>query len=300
MRTITFASPPSTRKDATLYQHAQEVKRVVEGARSHFEAFDNHDQVDLNSAQGKVIVDQRQPVKGLACELVGAQEVLENSFLFGHLVNGQLKATLSENPKPGGWPGLEDQQVVRTETDRDISYQVETPLTNRLFSGLVKVVEDKSQGSLTLTEGHEGCLEAVKIPHGISLVQEKCFPADGPQSIDDGPFYRQGQELKSELDGMMDHLKWMDDGPRDLNPEAGVVVVAGFRELVGTGGKGTVPLEADLHFDPKDGTITDFSSGFGDQQAHKYQLRDGAQSYRGLTMGLEIGADGQRIQREYR
>lgn len=301
MVSASFSAPPTTQQNATLYQHAQEVMRVVKGARSRMEALDNVDGVDLNSARGVVIIDQRQVSPGLTCQLAGDKENRGNDFIFGQLVGKDMEVTLSENSEPGGWPRYEDQYVKYQDSPKETAYTISTS-DDTLFEGDIAVREDKTNGCLEIKQEASMPFNLSGSPNKVPFGKVS-FPPSGPQSVKDAPFFRKGMELKSQIDDMMVNLKGMDNGPRDLNPDPGIVVVADFaRESIPD--ERPIPLEAALHFDPIGGQVNEFSAGYGEHKGYSYHADQGTETYRRdlkhkNSLALEIASDGSRVQWQY-
>lgn len=300
----TFTQPPTTQKDATLYQHALEVKRVVSQARSILEGLDNQDGVDLNTAPGTVVVDRPQAGTGLTAQLVGAYADHSVSSLRGQLHGGQMEAEFFRG-------GDVDQTASYQETEQEKIYTLHTRASEKyeFHPGTISVRENKQTGALSIEQQQN-------FPWELDMTyacteKERVFPPTGPQSSEDAAFFRQGEALQKRVDGLVSTLKAMDNGDRDLNPEAGVVVVAGFSEkdsdnLVHSymAGNYRIPTEAELHFNATTGEVQSFSHGFADHKVHEFQRgADGTKSYRQDAFlgceSLEVAPDGTRLQQKY-
>ncbi|MBT9584429.1 hypothetical protein IV102_13890 [bacterium] len=307
-RSGTFQGPPESQKNATLYQHAQEVMRFVGEAKGALEKCDNVDQVDLNASPGTVVVDKSQPVL-LDYRLSGALDKLSLREIKGEIVNGSVRASLSG-------PGGADCTVEYQETATQIHYVVGSSPRDRYdydrdqisqFPGMIRVVKEKSDGALRVEQQREF---PWSLGYGPGAVEtERRFPATGPADLQDAPVFQRGEELRTGIDRSMARLRGMDNGPQDLNPESGVVVVTAFdvqvSENFADGGlrRYPVPAEALLRFDPKSGQVSEYFQGFGDRETFSYRSQGDSQVYEQQATGacdrLEVNADGSRLQQHF-
>lgn len=305
MSSTVFANTPTSKKNATLYQHALEVRRVVRGAVDRLREMDQQS-ADVNRAPGEVLVDEAQPVDGLTPSLSGAYSRLEANFLRGQIVDGIMQATLSEGPRVE----LGDQRIRFQETNSEKIYELDTPARKHyhFHPGKITVREDKAQGTLSI--------EQQEFPWQLeftysSTKNEGKYAATGPKTSQEALLYHQGERLKSQIDDMIAELRNADNSLLDLNPESGVVVVPAFGSVDSDNlvfghmaGNYKIPLEAELHFDPASGQVTRFAAGFGDKDCYSYERdQSGRESYRrDLFLGctsLDVQPDGRRQVKEY-
>lgn len=302
MSSITFTGPPAAQKNATLYQHAKETLRFAREVKSHMEGLDNRDGVDLNSETGAVVTSSAQRVN-LKHDLAGALVKGPLTGMRGQLVNGQLVATLSGDRA--------DTRVTYRENDTQISVAVESPKGSGygFHPGTIRVTEDKASGALTLEQEQDF---PWRFSYGPSIPeQEARFAASGPTQESEVRFFQQGQALQKNIENEMSRLKALDNGPKDLNPEPGLVVAAGLGTISSDNlvfshmaGDYSVPTEGMLRFDPSTGQISEFSRGFGEQNVIAYRREGDTQVFeRNAFLAcdrVEVKEDGSRFQQHFK
>jgi len=302
MSSITFNGPPTARKNATLYQHATETLRFAREVKGLMEGLDNRDRVDLNSETGTVVTATAQQVN-LKHDLAGALVKGSLTSMRGQLINGQLDATLTGDSARA--------RVTYRENETQISVAVEnrTGSGYGFHPGTVRVLEDKATGALTLEQEQDF---PWKFSYGPSVPESEIrFAASGPTQESEVRAFQQGQAFQKSIENEMSKLKAMDNGPKDLNPEPGVVVAAGLDaknsdNLVHShmAGNYPVPTEALLKFDPSSGQIAEFSRGFGNQNIIAYRREGDTQVFeRNAFLAcdrVEVKDDGSRFQQHFK
>jgi hypothetical protein len=266
------------------------------------ETLDNKDRVDLNSQPGTVVTASAQPTR-LQHALAGALKQKNFESIRGQLVDGVLDATLQ---------GRDDTaRVTYRETPTEVRVAVESREGSgyTFHPGTLTVVQDKATGSMTLEQQQDFPWEfsySPSIPE-----QEAHFGPAGPASQAEVRFYQQGQGLENLIEKEIAKIKALDNGPQDLNPQAGLVVAAGLGNhdsdtpvYSHMAGDYPVPTEAMLKFDPLSGQVSEFSRGFGEHNLLSYRFEGDAKIYQRNEFlncdQLEVKADGSRFQQHFK
>ncbi len=302
MITATFSKPPSDQKGATLYQHAKATLRLAREAAEKMQSYDNKDSVDVNSNAGTIVTARPLSVN-LTANLAGALKKEVYTSMHGQMTNGTLEADLRGN----------DYEAAHlTVVDSDASTQVK--LTDRPGTGYgykpgtISVVEDKATGALTI-EQETDFPWTFDIGPGVAENEAK-FAASGPTSTADVNLYHKGIKVEQAIRKEMNSVKALDGTPQDLNPEPGLVVLAGqnstnSNNLVNSNMAGDypVPTETCLKFDPQSGEISNYARGFGEHVALAYGRSGNNEVFETNSFlnfnRVEIEKDGSRLHQEF-
>lgn len=299
MPSVTFTQPPTSQKNATLYQHAKETLRFGKEVHDALAAMDNQDGVDMNSNAGTVITSRPQAFKGVY-KLTGAlSSSVDTGTVGGQLVDGKLDARVGS-----GNPGT---RVTYQDTPEKTEASVEARAQShyKYHPGTLKVTQDKATGTIEIQQETDFPWELEYV--GCIPEQEVLFAPSGPSDQSQVGFYQQGQRFQAAMEAEMKKMKAMDNGPDDLNPEPGLVVAAGLGtqdsdNLVygHMAGDYRIPTEAMIRFDPSTGLVQEFTRGFGDHNTLSFRREGDTQIFeRNAFLNcdrLELRPDGSRFQ----
>jgi len=301
MSSIQFQAPPSGIKNATLYQHAKETLRFGKEVRDRMQSLDNQDGVDLNHSAGKVVTASPQSIQ-MTHDLKGALERRTYTSMKGQCLDGELDATL--------YNGNDKARVTYKETDQKIEVAVESRAQGHYHyhPGNLKVVHDKTTGAINLEQEQDFPWKLTF--QSAAPARETLFAPEGPSHQNEVEFYKQGQKFQAAMEQEMSALKALDNGPQDLNPEPGLVVVAGLASQSSDNlvhghmaGDYPVPTEGMLRFDPATGQVSEFDRGFGDHNTLAYRREGENRVYeRNAFLAcdrLEVRGDGSRLQQHF-
>ena len=299
---LILQGPPSSQKNATLYQHARETMRFVSQAKAVLETFDNNDGIDLNSAKGNVVMASAQPAN-LRYNLAGALSQPNLAEIQGQIVDGKVEAILTG-------PSNSNCKVFFHETPTENVYTVESsPKGQCQYSpGTIKVSQDKNSAALRIEQQEEFPWQLTFDSSAVET--EKRFPATGPTTQNDAIFYRRGERMQASIDKEMAELLSLDNGPQDLNPKRGVVVATAYKSqdsdnliFDNMAGFYAIPTEAALHFDPLTGQVSHYARGFDSHESFSFRCQGENQVYERSVFGacdrLEVASDGSRFQQHF-
>ncbi|MBT9586280.1 hypothetical protein IV102_23260 [bacterium] len=295
---ITFQGPPTRQKNATLYQHAQQAMKLVRDARDQMAAYDNKDKVDINSTPGTVVVPTGQSIS-MSDHLAGALSKRNYTSISGQMVDGKLEARLTDN-------GYGKAQVTFQEDDKQAVYTVETSPGGhyQYHPGTLKVIQDKTSGAIELEQQADF---PWKLTFASGAVEtERTFGPNGPTEVEDARLFKTGEQLKATIDGEIEALRKLDNGPSDFDPQAGKVVVAGFGTTNSDNlvyghmaGDYPIPTEASLTLSPETGQVQSYTRGFGDHNVLSYHRDGDVEVYQREQFlacnRMEVRPDGSRL-----
>lgn len=299
---VTFHKPPTTQRNATLYQHAESVIKFVEAVKDKVASYDNRDKVDLNSQPGTVVLAGPQENPRLL-PLKGSLRPPSFHTLSGQLVDGKLEARLDG-------PQFASARVSYEDNPTETIYTVDTaPGELYQFSpGKIQVTENKRTRGIQIQQEQDFPWNFHFGPGAVEV--ERTFAASGPVEAADVAFFQRGQDLKETVDAEMARMEGMDNGPKDLNPTPGIIIAAGFGEANSDNlvyshmaGDYPVPTEAALHLDRETGKVQSYTRGFGDHNVLSYRRDGDVEVYERKQFlacdRLQVQADGTRLQQHF-
>jgi hypothetical protein len=302
MITATFSKPPSDQKGATLYQHAKATLRLAREAAEKMQSYDNKDSVDVNSNAGTIVTARPLSVN-LTANLAGALKKEVYTSMHGQMTNGSLEADLRGS-------SYEAARLTLVESDASTQVTLKNSPGNGYgyTPGTISVIEDKATGGLTIEQESEFPW-TFDIGPGVADKEAK-FAASGPTSTADVNLYHQGVRVEQGIRKEMSSLKALDGTPQDLNPQPGLVVLAGqgstnSNNLVHNymAGDYPVPTEACLKFDPQSGEIASYARGFGEHVGVAYSRSGDKEIFETNSFlnfnRVEIETDGSRLHQEF-
>lgn len=290
-----FQGAPSISQNATLYQHARETMRLVQEARLALQRIDNGDGLDLNREKGTVVTDKEADFSA-RLNLAGTE--LKPSFqaIQGQMSPGKLEATLIGDNCPAKILFHEDEQLAH--------YHLQLAAGRAFDPGALDVTENKLTGEITVRQENDF---PWKFPFEPAYVtRENRFSPEGPQERSEVEFYQKGQELEHSIRAEIAQVSKLDNATNDLNPEAGLIVLAGHGyiplEKPRLWDTDQVPSEVSLKREAGTDRVHGYSRGFGEHQSILYRREGETEIFqrreKGHYLRLEIHPDGTRLQQQ--
>ncbi len=271
----TYIGAPSSLSSSsvTKYQHAKSVLSLARQVAQNFETWDNRDGVDLNTSTGSIVTKFPQPVL-IRSQLAGALRQGQYASMSGSLTGHTLCASLHKSDGSG------ELQLTMQQTDEDtqVTFKSSPRKGHDFTPGTITVTENKATGSISIEQEQEFPW-TFKYGPGVAEYEAR-FESSGPTSASDAKLYNLGIDVEKDIRAEMERAKALDGSSVDLNPQPGLVVLAGQKPIksdnpVDTGflcpSPYQVPTEVCLQFEPSSGEISKYARGFGDHNAVAYE-----------------------------